>query len=185
MFKAIRTAFAKLGRPPTGQTGALEQGNTAPAQETGLRLQLRSAQFLPIPSKTEGEFTVFAGSGAIDDLHELAGLSFEELQVMPARVLSKCRELGFAHNEPMHFFLETQDIAHEPTMTVTKIVPPMDMGNGIFADRTIHIFVPIVRAEIESTMNHLRAGAELLKANKMTREADERSCAAVTVTSRF
>jgi hypothetical protein len=112
--------------------------STPPSEDGGIRL--RSKSFTPIPSSPEGEFTFYAGENAVSAIEELIGLSLEAMESLPARVLAKCQELGFAHNEPVHFFFEAHEIAH-PVWRVGKIVPPIDMGNGTFAERTIHTFL--------------------------------------------
>jgi hypothetical protein len=157
---------------------------TAPPT-SGLQLRLQSESFIPTQSSPEGGFTFYAGDKAISAMEELAGISLKEMQALPGRVLSKCRELGFAHNEPAHFFFDAQEIAH-PHWRVAKIVPPMDMGQGTFADRTIHAFLPTIREEIQSTKNELVAAAAMLRANNLfAKEAEYLAAAPKLIKAKY
>jgi hypothetical protein len=61
----------------------------------------------------------------------------------------------------------------------------MDMGNGTFADRTIHIFLPTIREEIQSTKNELTAYVAMMKANNPAKEAEYLAAAPQLIKAKY
>jgi hypothetical protein len=146
----------------------------------------RSTTYRAVRSSVEGEFTLHVGAEAFAAMNGHVGLSFEEIAALPARVALKCRELGFAHREPVHFLFEIQDVPREPSWTVAKIVPPLQVEPGKPVERSIVVFLPTLLSEIETTKNELRACAALLGAHgQKAKQAEVLSAAPTIVKAKY
>ena len=125
------------------------------------RFDVQSSKFLKIVSGKEGQFTVYVGEKAINAFKEL-GIEFKDIEPLPQRVFDKCVELGFWHRDPVNLLVDVQEVPRDPSWTVCQVNPPIVLEPGKEIARSMVVFFPTVREEVEKLKSELVASSKML-----------------------
>lgn len=132
---------------------------------------------------SDGLFSFLLGDSGRAALKRDMGFSVAEIEPLAARVFEKCRELGFWHGDKVHFVLCPHEREREVEWTTGKIIPPILLAKGEMAERSIAVYMPTLRAEVENAKRDVVEG--VLKVGRFVSEDLKQEYLAKTILPKF
>ncbi|MGK5084870.1 hypothetical protein WDW37_16400 [Bdellovibrionota bacterium FG-1] len=113
----------------------------------------------PILSDPPGRFSMYIHDKAMALIEAEGKLTREEVSYLPAKVYEVAEALKLAKKEPVHFILNVsvERTPSDSCMTVLKIVPPIRANNGDMVARSLLIFEPPFRFDMNKAENDFAA----------------------------
>lgn len=90
------------------------------------------------------------GDGALEFFQTNCGLTLQDIESLPQRILKRCKKLGLSTKHPVHFMIDLQRRKDwkKRAMTIAKVEPPI-VKDGREITRAIVVFAPTFLGELK------------------------------------